>query len=90
VFVQPWISEAGSDDTQYAMTHAGVGALADGLRDELGGAGIRISTIHVGLPGPGLAAVEPVDIADCVMGALEMPARVELSNLQLRPRSVTA
>jgi len=90
VFVRPWSSEINADDTQYAMTHAGVGALAEGLRDELGAAGVRISTIHVGLPGPGLAPVEPVDIADCVMGALEMPARVELSNLQLRPRSATA
>jgi NADP-dependent 3-hydroxy acid dehydrogenase YdfG len=56
----------------------------------LGAAGVRISTIHVGLPGPGVEAVEAVDIADCVMGALEMPARVELSNLQLRPRSAPA
>jgi NAD(P)-dependent dehydrogenase (short-subunit alcohol dehydrogenase family) len=90
VFVRPWAADLTADDTQYAMTHAGVSALAEGLRDELGAAGVRISTIHVGQPGPGVAAVAAVDIADCVMGALEMPARVELSNLQLRPRSVTA
>jgi NAD(P)-dependent dehydrogenase (short-subunit alcohol dehydrogenase family) len=90
VFVRPWLGEINAEDTQYAMTHAGVGALADGLRDELGSAGLRVSTIHVGLPGPGVDPVEAVDVADCVMGALEMPARVELSNLQLRPRPLTA
>ncbi len=90
VFIRPWLAIANADDTQYAMCQAGVGALAEGLRDELGAAGIRISTIHVGLAGPGMERVEPDDIADCVMGALEFPARVELSELQLRPRPVRA
>jgi NAD(P)-dependent dehydrogenase (short-subunit alcohol dehydrogenase family) len=90
VFIRPWTSAVNAEDTQYAMTHAGVSVLAEALRDELGAAGVRISTIHVGSPAPGIDAVEAVDIADCVMGALEMPARIELSNLHLRPRSATA
>jgi NAD(P)-dependent dehydrogenase (short-subunit alcohol dehydrogenase family) len=95
VFINPGSGATESGDTQYAMTRAGVGALADGTRRELRGTGVRVSTIHVdavldgGSPTPSAEGfVSEVDIADCVMGALEMPARVEISELHLRPRAI--
>lgn len=90
VFVNP-TAEPG--DTQYAMTRAGVRSLADETRREVEGSGVRVSTIHVGTSAGdgrgegGRSVPDAVDIADCVMGALEMPARVEISELHLRPRA---
>lgn len=94
VFVNP---EASTGDTQYSMVRAGVQSLAEGTRREVMGSGVRVSTIHVGIgaASPGdeadpLGGIRPTDIADCVMGALEMPGRVEISDLHLRPRAVVA
>ncbi len=88
VFVNPVAPE---DDTQYAMTRAGLQSLADGTRREAGASGVRVSTIHV-MASPVAAeadeGVQPVDIADCVMGAIEMPRRVEICDLHLRARSL--
>lgn len=87
VFVNP---VAPPDDTQYAMTRAGLRSLADGTRREVGASGVRVSTIHVMAEQGGTDAgegIQPVDIADCVMGAIEMPRRVEICDLHLRARS---
>lgn len=88
VFVNPGSTEG---DTQYAMTRVGVQSLADGTRRELEGSGVRVSTIHVGPPPPGASGgvgeIRPIDVADCVMGALEMPSRVEIRDLHLYPRA---
>jgi NAD(P)-dependent dehydrogenase (short-subunit alcohol dehydrogenase family) len=95
VFINPGLDADGVEDTQYGMTRAGIGALATGIRRELDGSGVRVTTIHVGTvfergasSSPVGGRVQEVDIADCVMGALEMPSRVEISELHLRPRAV--
>jgi NAD(P)-dependent dehydrogenase (short-subunit alcohol dehydrogenase family) len=95
VFINPGLGADRPEDTQYAMTRAGVAALAEGTRRELEGTGVRVTTVHVGTvfergssSSPIGGRVQEVDIADCVMGALEMPPRVEISELHLRPRAV--
>jgi NAD(P)-dependent dehydrogenase (short-subunit alcohol dehydrogenase family) len=81
VFLQPEDSGCGAPDTQYAMSRAGLDILAAGLRDEVAAAGIRVTTVRA------TTTCEPGDIADCVLGALEMPDRVELTELRLRARA---
>ena len=99
VFISPVAGDPVLGDVQFAMTSAGADALAEGLRREVGPAGIRVSTIRVGRvidptdEGTGDAAVEGIhadDIADCVIGAVEMPDRVEIADLRLRPQSADA
>ena len=92
VFISPE-AEGAVGDIQFSMTAAGAGALADGLRREVASTGIRVSTIRVGRvvdpghespTGPRYGGVLPDDIADCVIGAVEMPDRVEIADLRLR------
>ncbi len=89
VFVGP-SGEPGdrAEDTQYSMTRFGVRALAAGVRAELSQAGLRVTTVHVAPAPVGVeAALDPDDVADCVIGALEIPARLEITDLHLRPRA---
>lgn len=92
VFVNP-VDDATflSSDTQYAMTRYGVRALASGVREELNDANVRVTTVHVGgdidAAAPG-RALHPDDVADCVLGAVEMPAHLEITDLHVRPRHV--
>jgi NADP-dependent 3-hydroxy acid dehydrogenase YdfG len=92
VFVNP-VDDATflSSDTQYAMTRYGVLALAAGVREELEDAAVRVTTVHVGgeidADSPG-AALHPDDVADCVLGAVEMPPHLEITDLHVRPRRV--
>ena len=77
-----------SDDTQYAMTRSGVMALAQGLRDETAPLGVRVTTVHVGgrLDDGRNDSLSPDDVADCVLGAVEMPRRIEITDLHVRAR----
>lgn len=81
VFLQPEESARSSTDVQHAMSRAGLEVLAAGLREEVAATGIRVTTVRAAI------ACEPEDVADCVLGALEMPDRVELTELRLRPRA---
>ena len=91
VFVNPVDDVSfSSNDTQYAMTRYGVKALAAGVRMELSGAGVRVTTVHVGgliAESTDVPALHPDDVADCVLGAVEMPAHLEITDLHLRPRA---
>ncbi len=92
VFVNP-VDDATflSSDTQYAMTRYGVLALASGVREELDDAAVRVTTVHVGgeIDAETLGtALHPDDVADCVLGAVEMPPHLEITDLHVRPRPV--
>ena len=73
-------------DLQYAMSKAGLSTLADGLRTELEGTGVRVTLVR---DQHETGDVDPADVADCVLGALEMPPHIELTELHVRatPRS---
>ncbi len=71
---------SGPGDVQHAMTTAGLPALASALRDELSDDGVRVSVITAA----GEDDLDPSDLADCVLGAVEMPRRVEIGELRVR------
>lgn len=71
--------EPAREELQHAMTRAGVEVLAAGLRRELAPAGGRVSVVRDAGPD-----TEPADVAACVLGALEMPRRLEVSDVRLR------
>jgi NAD(P)-dependent dehydrogenase (short-subunit alcohol dehydrogenase family) len=74
-------ARARAGDVQHAMSKAGIVSLAEGLRAELLGTGVRVTVVHDhGETGE----VDPIDVADCVLGALEMPRRIELTELHVR------
>jgi NAD(P)-dependent dehydrogenase (short-subunit alcohol dehydrogenase family) len=79
-------AQARRGDVQYAMSKAGLASLADGLRTELEGTGVRVTVVHHDRD---TGDVDSADIADCVLGALEMPPHLELTDLHVRatPRS---
>jgi NAD(P)-dependent dehydrogenase (short-subunit alcohol dehydrogenase family) len=74
-------ARARAGDVQHAMSKAGLSSLADGLRAELIGTGVRVTVVH---DHHETGDVDPIDVADCVLGALEMPRRIELTELHVR------
>jgi NAD(P)-dependent dehydrogenase (short-subunit alcohol dehydrogenase family) len=74
-------ARARAGDVQHAMSKAGLASLADGLRAELTGTGVRVTVVH---DHHETGDVDPIDVADCVLGALEMPRRIELTELHVR------
>jgi len=89
VFINPTDDASfSSGDTQYAMTRSGVMALAHGLREETAQLGVRVTTVHVGgrLHDGRNDSLSPDDVADCVLGAVEMPQRIEITDLHVRAR----
>lgn len=78
---------------QFAITTSGGMALADALRRELAGSGVRVTTIQPELPAgdPTSAAVAvlgPSEVAESVMHAVTVPGTVEITDIRLRPRFV--
>jgi NADP-dependent 3-hydroxy acid dehydrogenase YdfG len=90
---------AGVGVGQYAATHHGLKALADSLRAEINGAGVRVTVLHVGTTATPLqerihAAAErpyaperllqPQDIASIVVAAVSLPRSAEITELTIR------
>lgn len=85
----------------YSAAKAGLAALADTLRQELASDGIAVLSIFVGRtatpmqqqlrrlegqPYEPAGLLQPEDVAGAVLDALALPARAEVTDLQLRPR----
>ncbi|MFN8051509.1 MAG: SDR family oxidoreductase [Acidimicrobiales bacterium] len=82
---------------QFAVTSHGVRALADTLREEVRGSGIRVTSIssdpvvEAGVSGGDEAAgLLPSDVADSVLHAVQVPAQVEVTDISLRRREVAS
>jgi NADP-dependent 3-hydroxy acid dehydrogenase YdfG len=84
----------------YAANHAALKAIADGLRDEVNAAGIRVLSVMPGATAtPRQAAIsaaggqiyrperllQPDDVADAVCAALLLPRTAEVTDIFLRP-----
>jgi short-subunit dehydrogenase len=84
----------------YAATKASLRALADSLRDEVNGDGVRVLSVFVGRTAtPMQAAVyqfegkqyrpdvlmQPEDVASVIVSALALPRRAELTEITVRP-----
>jgi len=86
--------------SQYAATKHGLHALADCLRDEVNGDGVRVLSVFPGRTAtPGQAAlyardgrpyeperlVQPGDVASAVLAALALERTAEVTNVMIRP-----
>jgi len=70
--------ETVADDLQYAITRAAVDAYASGLREAVEDDAVRVTTVRHDRD------VDPADVADAVMGAVEMPPHLELADVHIR------
>ncbi|MBA3300594.1 MAG: SDR family oxidoreductase [Thermoleophilaceae bacterium] len=75
----------------YAATKHAVGAIGEGLRQEIADTAIKVTLIEPGMvdtpffDNPVEGALEPEDIARAVMYALDQPDRVDVNEILIRP-----
>jgi short-subunit dehydrogenase len=84
----------------YAATKAGLRSFGESLRDELGDRDIRVLTVLLGRTASPMqerlheaegkpyrpeTLVQPEDVADAVLAALDLPRRAEVTEISLRP-----
>jgi NADP-dependent 3-hydroxy acid dehydrogenase YdfG len=94
----------------YSTSKFALNAMTEGLRQEVGGHGIRVCTIepgatdtelYLGIDNPDLrssvgqlaqreGAMKPEDVADAIVFVLSLPARVNVSEMLIRPTTDTA
>jgi NADP-dependent 3-hydroxy acid dehydrogenase YdfG len=85
---------------QYAATKHAMKAIADGLRDEVNGDGVRVTSIFLGRTATELQRavfeaegrkyppgrlIQPADVADLVLFLLRLPRTSEATDIVLRP-----
>lgn len=96
VFVNPAPAATNTgavDFGQFAVTTEAVRSLADTLRREVQAEGVRVTSIRPEAPTSDLAAgavvaLSPGDVAQSVLHVVQVPAQVEITDIQLRPRAV--
>lgn len=86
--------------SQYAATKHALKAVADALRDELKGSGVRVVSVYPGRTASPMQArvheqegrpydpakfVQPGDVAAMIVAALELPRSAEVTDLSVRP-----
>ena len=91
---------AAADNALYAATKHGLKALADGLRDQVNGAGVRVISVYPGRTATPMqrsvheyenreyrveALLRPEDVVDVVLAALAQPASAEITDVSVRP-----
>jgi NADP-dependent 3-hydroxy acid dehydrogenase YdfG len=90
---------AGSNTGAYASTKHAVKAIADSLRDEVNVDGVRVLSVYPGRTAtPTMKALyegegrsyepdllQPDDIAQVVLNALQLPRTAEVTDIQIRP-----
>ncbi|MBA2506010.1 MAG: SDR family oxidoreductase [Thermoleophilaceae bacterium] len=75
----------------YAATKHAVGAIGEGLRQEIADTAIKVTLIEPGMvdtpffDNPVQGALEPEDIARAVMYSLDQPDRVDVNEILIRP-----
>ena len=91
---------AGADNALYAATKHGLKALADGLRDQVNEAGVRVLSVYPGRTATPMqrfvheyeghpyrteSLLRPEDVVDVVLAALSQPASGEVTDVSVRP-----
>lgn len=75
----------------YSVTKWAVGAMAESVRQELNGSGVRVTLISPGqvqtpfFPEPAENRLEADDVARAVIFAVSQPARVDVNEILVRP-----
>lgn len=91
---------AGADNALYAATKHGLKALADGLRDQVNEAGVRVLSVYPGRTATPMqrfvheheareyrteSLLRPEDVAEVVLAALSQPPTGEVTDVSVRP-----
>ena len=77
--------------SMYSVTKWAVSAIGHGLREELQGSGIRTTLIEPGMVDTPFfdnkpqSALQPADIAQAILYALQQPAHVDVNEITVRP-----
>jgi NAD(P)-dependent dehydrogenase (short-subunit alcohol dehydrogenase family) len=86
--------------SQYAATKHALRGLADSLREEVNGEGVRVLSVYLGRTATPMQAavhrseerayeperlIRPEDVASMVVSALRLPRSVEVTDMTLRP-----
>jgi NADP-dependent 3-hydroxy acid dehydrogenase YdfG len=94
------VQRPAADEIAYAASKAALRALADGLRQEVGGTGVRVLSVYAGrtdtpmqetvhrLEGRPLDAdrlLAPADVAEALAAALAAPPGADVTDLVVRP-----
>jgi NADP-dependent 3-hydroxy acid dehydrogenase YdfG len=94
------VQRPAADEVAYAASKAALRALADGLRQEIGGSGVRVLSVYAGrtdtpmqetvhrLEGrpPGAdRLLAPADVAEALVSALAAPPAAQVTDLVVRP-----
>jgi NADP-dependent 3-hydroxy acid dehydrogenase YdfG len=89
---------------QYAATKHAMKAVADSLRDEVNGKGVRVTSVFLGRtatelqraifaqekrPYPPEHLIQPADVAEIVLSLLQLPRTSEATDIILRPMEKT-
>jgi NADP-dependent 3-hydroxy acid dehydrogenase YdfG len=85
---------------QYAATKHALKAIADGLRQEVAGKGLRVLSLFLGRTATPMQAalcasegksydptlyIQPEDVAQSILATLDLPRSAEITDLTLRP-----
>jgi NADP-dependent 3-hydroxy acid dehydrogenase YdfG len=91
---------ASAENALYAATKHGLKALADGLRDEVNSAGIRVISVYPGRTATPMQQsvheyegrnydadllLQPEDVVDVVLATISHPATAEVTDVSVRP-----
>ena len=94
------VAAARANTSQYVATKAALKAIADALRDEVNGAGVRVVSVYPGrTASPMQEAIfqaegkpysperllQPEDVAASVVAALMLPRTAEVTDIHIRP-----
>ena len=86
--------------SQYAAAKHGLRALADSLRDEVNARGVRVTSVFLGRTASRMQAsvhrheekeyrpellIQPGDVAELVIAALQLPRTAEVTEIHVRP-----
>jgi NADP-dependent 3-hydroxy acid dehydrogenase YdfG len=101
VFVNSTVGlEARASVGQYASTQHALRAIADALRAEINGNGVRVLTLYLGRTATARQAriferegrayapellIQPDDVAEMVLAALRLPRTAEVTEIRMRP-----
>lgn len=93
------LSANGSEIGQYASTHHGLRAIADSLRQEINGSGIRVTLLHAGTTASPMQErihlslgrtycpdrlLQPEDIGEMIIAAVALARTAEVTELTIR------
>ena len=94
------LQTARAGHSAYAASKSALKAVADALRDEVNGQGVRVTSVYPGRTASSMQAelhqqegksyqperlMQPEDVAATILHALDLPRTAEITDLSMRP-----